>query len=77
MRTLLIISLIAFSGAAYAAEKKTEVFVLDSSKKGSFIIESQSTRGSRFLLGSNSGSSVIVTDPRTQKTIAVLPKGKK
>jgi hypothetical protein len=76
MKALLIIALAAFSGMAQAAERKTEVLVVEEGSKGSFLITNPRDNKTLYT-GSTSGNSVIITDPRTQKTIAVIPRVKK
>jgi hypothetical protein len=75
MRIMFIIGAMLLSVNAQAAERKTEVLVVEKGSKGSFLITSPRDNKTLYT-GSTSGSSVIITDPRTQKTIAVIPRGK-
>ena len=65
--------LILLSVGALAEEKKPRLLTLE---RGSSLITDSQT-GQAVYTGSQKGGSLIITDPRTMKTIAVIPKEKK
>jgi hypothetical protein len=73
MIRLLIIGMILIPEVAQAEAKKTRI--LSMSDKSTLITDSHT--GQAVYTGSQQGGSVIITDPRTMKTIAVIRKEEK
>lgn len=65
--------LILLSVGAMAEEKKPRFLALE---RGSSLITSPHDSKTVYT-GTQKGGSLIITDPRTMKTIAVIPKEKK
>jgi hypothetical protein len=73
MIRLLIVGMILIPVSAQAELKKPKI--LSMSDKSTLIIDSHT--GQAVYTGSQHGVSVIITDPRTMKTIAVIRKEEK
>ena len=72
IRLLAIVGTILLSGGAMAEEKKPRLLSME--RGSSLITDAQG--GQAVYTGSQKGGSLIITDPRTMKTIAVIPKDK-
>jgi hypothetical protein len=73
IRALAIAATLLLCGGAMAEEKKPRFLSVE---RGSSII-TDSRGGQAVYTGSQKGGSLIITDPRTMKTIAVIPKEKR
>jgi hypothetical protein len=73
IRTLAIVGTLLLTGGALAEEKKPRFLTME---RGSSIITSPHDSKSVYT-GSPHGGSLIVTDPRTMKTVAILPREKR
>jgi len=70
IRVFAIVGTLLLTGGAMAEEKKPRFLTIE---RGSSIITSPHDSKTVYT-GSPHGGSLVVTDPRTMKTIAILPK---
>jgi hypothetical protein len=73
IRALAIVGTLLLTGGANAAERKApEVLIMGND---SLITKPHDSKS--VYTGSQAGGSLIITDPRTMKTVAVIPKERK
>ena len=72
IRSAIIVAALLISGAAQAGDKK-QVLIID--RDSSLITDART--GQVVATKDNSGGSTIIRDIRTQKTLAVVPNGRR